>query len=198
MNPGPVLPQLQASGCYIFLSNTTVCRCVSEHIHTDICFMHFCLMLQGARRCWMHLSCSYTGYLNDSMAIVIYLSQDVASFTHRLPQLSCELEIFSMRKQGANHSHENFRVQSCSWPSSSVIDKSHHVLSCQPWLHKLECTCPTSTRWQSCLCCTRQTEENDEPAADELDCHKSHFAQSCCYPFNDGAIGIQFFLFFFL
>ena len=72
---------------------------------------------------------------------------------------------------------------------------SHHVLSCQPWLHQLECTCSTATRWQSlesCLCCTRQPEENDEPAADDLDCHKSHLAQSCCYPFNDGARCIQF------
>ena len=76
-----------------------------------------------------------------------------------------------------------------------MVGNSHHVLSCQPWLHRSECTCPTTTRWQSlksCLCCTRQPEENDEPAADDLDCHKSHLTQSCCYPFNDGARGIQF------
>ena len=45
---------------------------------------------------------------------VINLPQDAASFTHRLPQLSSELEIFSVRKQGANHLHQTFRVQSCS------------------------------------------------------------------------------------
>ena len=45
---------------------------------------------------------------------VINLPQDMTSFTHRLPQLSSELEIFSVRKQGANHSHQNFRVQRCS------------------------------------------------------------------------------------
>ena len=42
---------------------------------------------------------------------------------------------------------------------------------------QVECTCLTATRWQSlksCLCCTGQPEENDEPAADYLDCHKSH------------------------
>ena len=139
-------------------------------------------MLQGARRCWLHLSCPYTGCLNDSMAMVDML----LTCGIRLPQLSSELEFFSVRKQGANHSHQNFCVQSCSWPSSSLVGKSHHALSCQPWLHQLKCTYLTATRWQSlksCLCCTRQPEENDEPAAGDLDCHKSHrsiLAQSCC------------------
>jgi len=57
MIPGPVPPQLQASGCYILLPNTTVCRCVLVNLNTPTLtfdihmyyFMHFCLMLQGAR-----------------------------------------------------------------------------------------------------------------------------------------------------
>ena len=39
---------------------------------------------------------------------IINLSQDVASFTHRLPRLSSELDILIVRKQGANHSHQDF------------------------------------------------------------------------------------------
>jgi len=182
-----------------------VCRCVLVNLNTPIptlfwytyVLLHAVLYATGGD--WLHLSCPYTGCLDDSMAVVGMLltcmPQDVASLTHRLPQLSSELEIFSVRKQGANYSHQNVHVQSCSWPNSSVIGKSHHVSSCQPWLHQVECTCLTATRWQSLKCylsCTRRPEENDEPAADDLDCHKSHLAQSCCSPFNDGARGIQF------
>ena len=42
---------------------------------------------------------------------VVILPQDVASFAQYLPCLPSELNIIIMRKEGANHSHRDFRVR---------------------------------------------------------------------------------------
>ena len=42
---------------------------------------------------------------------VVNLPQDVASFAQSLPRLPSELDVIVVRKEGANHSHRDFRVR---------------------------------------------------------------------------------------
>ncbi len=42
---------------------------------------------------------------------VINLSQDVATFAQSLPRLPRELDVIVVRKEGANHTHRDFRVR---------------------------------------------------------------------------------------
>ena len=42
---------------------------------------------------------------------VINLPQDVASFANSLPRLPSELDVIVVRKEGAVHSHRDFRVR---------------------------------------------------------------------------------------
>ena len=113
---------------------------------------------------------------------VINLPQDVASFTHRLPRLSSELDILIVRKQGANHSHQDFRV------CRAVVDEAlqwlvTHLMYCHAnngCINQSACArLPQDDNLSNLASVgTRQPEENDKPAADDLDCHKSHLAIS--------------------
>ena len=42
---------------------------------------------------------------------VINLPQDVATFAQSLPRLPRELDVIVVRKEGANHTHHDFRVR---------------------------------------------------------------------------------------
>ena len=82
-------------GLSLYLRSSALCHLGSNTSRRDTCL--------GCDANYVHLPAA-TGQYEDS-GHVINLPQDVAAFSNTLPQLSSELDVIIVRKEGTDQSH---------------------------------------------------------------------------------------------